>query len=89
MVCMWATIDKQEADEQNVINMMVGRELDRSLRSVPENISDVLLKVKGLSNKSFSDVSFSMKKGEILGFSGLVGAGRQRGDASHFWGGQV
>ena len=38
--------------------------------------SETVLKVEGLSGKGFSDVSFSLHKGEILGFFGLVGAGR-------------
>lgn len=70
------TIAKDDADEQKVINMMVGRELDRSIFSKPENIGDVLLEVRQLTGKIFEDVSFQLKKGEILAFSGLVGAGR-------------
>ncbi len=70
------TIDRAEASEQAVINMMVGRELDRSIRSVPKNIGAKLLEVDKLTGKAFRDVSFTLRKGEILGFSGLVGAGR-------------
>ena len=70
------TIDRAEADEQVVINMMVGRDLDRGIRSTVENIGDTLLEVRNLSGNLFQNVSFDLKKGEILGFSGLVGAGR-------------
>ncbi len=70
------TIDRAEANEQIVINMMVGRELDRGVRSTVENIGDTLLEVRNLSGNLFKDVSFDLKRGEILGFSGLVGAGR-------------
>ena len=37
---------------------------------------EVVLEVENLNNKNIHDVSFQLKKGEILGFSGLVGAGR-------------
>jgi ABC-type sugar transport system ATPase subunit len=70
------TINRAEANEQTVINMMVGRELDRGVRSTVENIGDTLLEVNHLSGNLFKDVSFELKRGEILGFSGLVGAGR-------------
>ncbi len=70
------TIDRAEANEETVINMMVGRELDRGVRSTVENIGDTLLEVHDLSGNLFKNVSFDLKRGEILGFSGLVGAGR-------------
>jgi ribose transport system ATP-binding protein len=70
------TIDRAEANEEMVINMMVGRELDRGVRSTVENIGDTLLEVHNLSGNLFKNVSFDLKRGEILGFSGLVGAGR-------------
>ncbi|MBK8050192.1 MAG: sugar ABC transporter ATP-binding protein [Anaerolineales bacterium] len=70
------TLTRQEASEQRVVGMMVGRELDRSAFSAPENLGDVLLDVRNLSGERFRDVSFQLRRGEILGFSGLVGAGR-------------
>lgn len=70
------TLDQDEATEDKVINMMVGRELDRSGASMPENIGDNLLEVKKLSGNCFEDVSFTVRRGEIVAFSGLVGAGR-------------
>jgi ABC-type sugar transport system ATPase subunit len=55
--------------------MMVGRDLKRE--HVHRNIQDeVVLEVKYLNSESFQNISFSLKKGEILGFSGLVGSGR-------------
>jgi inositol transport system ATP-binding protein len=65
-------------DRDTLIAMMVGRELtdmfpDRSNKEIRETI----LEVKNLSSKrNFHDVSFSVRKGEILGISGLMGAGR-------------
>ncbi len=70
------TVDSRDADEQTVINMMVGRELDRSAISVSEALGEKLLEVRGLSGSGFKDVTFDVRRGEILAFSGLVGAGR-------------
>ena len=56
--------------------MMVGRELDRTVQYAPENPGAVLLEVRNLSGAGFRDVSFTVRHGEILAFSGLVGAGR-------------
>jgi len=70
------TVARQDATEQRIISMMVGRELDRSTISTPEHIGDVLLDVRNLTGSGFRNVSFQLRKGEILAFSGLVGAGR-------------
>ncbi|WP_207652943.1 sugar ABC transporter ATP-binding protein [Anaeromicrobium sediminis] len=60
-----------------LISMMVGRELTEMFPKVECEIGETILKVENLSSGSaFSDVSFELKKGEILGFAGLVGAGR-------------
>jgi ribose transport system ATP-binding protein len=70
------TLDRQSATIDAVIEMMVGRkvrveEFKRKGRSeVP------LLQVEGLCGAKFQDVSFTLYEGEILGFAGLVGAGR-------------
>jgi ABC-type sugar transport system ATPase subunit len=70
------TIASDEADEQTVISMMVGRELDRSGLSGADILGNTLLEVSGLSGAGFQDVSFDLRRGEILAFSGLIGAGR-------------
>jgi methyl-galactoside transport system ATP-binding protein/inositol transport system ATP-binding protein len=60
-----------------LIAMMVGREMTEMFPKVICPIGDPVLKVKNLSSgKSFQHVSFELHKGEILGFAGLVGAGR-------------
>ncbi len=69
------TIDKQSATVDSIIHMMVGRELKRE-RKNSHTIGEICLEAEHLSGYGFSDVSFCLRKGEILGFSGLVGAGR-------------
>lgn len=69
------TIEKQRATVDQIIQMMVGRELKREHKG-EHAIGDVRLSVAGLTGSRFQDVSFDLKAGEILGFSGLVGAGR-------------
>ncbi len=60
-----------------VITQMTGRELNQNEVFYSEKVSDdVLLEVEHLTGERFTDVSFKLRRGEILGFSGLVGAGR-------------
>jgi ribose transport system ATP-binding protein len=61
-----------------VIAMMVGRRLETSVKTVPSTMgNDVMLDVRGLRRgRAIRDVSFSVRRGEILGFAGLMGAGR-------------
>ena len=72
------TIDGQTATIDQIISMMVGRTIYESAPEVPEHPSeDVALEVKNLNRGNvIKDVSFELKKGEILGFAGLMGAGR-------------
>ena len=61
----------------DIINMMVGRAVDHIFPERRANIGPVVLAVKGLSHPTeFDDIGFELRKGEILGFYGLVGAGR-------------
>lgn len=72
------TVDTSETDQREVISMMVGRRIDGEARP-PRHAVDapVALSVEGLSTKHLlRDVSFEVHKGEILGFAGLMGAGR-------------
>ncbi len=61
-----------------VIAMMVGRKLDATEKQIPDtSANEVLLDVRGLNRgRAIRDVSFSVRRGEILGFAGLMGAGR-------------
>jgi ribose transport system ATP-binding protein len=63
---------------QEVISMMVGRELAGEAKPIGvQSGRDVLLEVSALSTKELlKDVSFDLREGEILGFAGLMGAGR-------------
>lgn len=67
-----------ELTSQQLISMMVGREVNQIFPKVDvEEFGEVLLEVKNLTHEEyFQDVSFSVRAGEILGFSGLMGAGR-------------
>ena len=60
-----------------IISMMVGRELADATRAESAATGDVILRVDGLNRgAAIKDVSFTLRKGEILGFAGLMGAGR-------------
>lgn len=65
------------ADMDQVINMIVGRTLDEKFPPRESHIGEVALEVKGLEvPNTIYDISFQVHKGEVLGFSGLVGSGR-------------
>lgn len=67
----------KELDNDMLIKMMVGRELTDIYPKDPVEIGDVILEVINLSRgKKVRDASFSLRKGEVLGIAGLVGAGR-------------
>lgn len=73
-------IDRKQVSEvtQNeIITKMVGHDMTNHFLKEEATIGEVVLEVKNLSRKGyFKDISFSVRKGEILGFSGLVKAGR-------------
>jgi ABC-type sugar transport system ATPase subunit len=65
-----------EIDRDKVIRMMVGREV-RETQFVKRRIGDVVLDVRNLSRTGvLNDISFNVRAGEIVGMSGLIGAGR-------------
>ncbi len=73
------TIDTETSTKDDIINMMVGRVIYEDPKSASSVKPDapVVLKVENLNaGKMVKDVSFELRKGEILGFSGLMGAGR-------------
>lgn len=64
--------------KDQLVNMMVGRNLESYYPNRTPNIKDqIVLEVSGLTKKNrYSDISFGLRNGEILGITGLVGAGR-------------
>ncbi len=73
------THDIAQTTPTQVVNAMVGREIDSRYPEKPDQARDaeVILEVSNLSSPGrFEDVSFKLRKGEILGLGGLIGAGR-------------
>ena len=72
------TVDRAEATQETVVQMMIGRAVqDYFPDHAPTPPGEELLRVEGLSSPGkFSDVSFTVRAGEIVGFAGLVGSGR-------------
>ena len=69
--------DIADVSLDKIIEDMVGRPLTQVFPERNNKIGDVILEAKNISNgKEVKDVSFTLRKGEILGFAGLVGAGR-------------
>ncbi|WP_133010351.1 xylose ABC transporter ATP-binding protein [Marinomonas flavescens] len=78
-----ATKAAVDLTQNDIISMMVGRQLDELFPREPHDIGDVILQVNhasaiqaGASRPQVDDVSFSLHKGEILGIAGLIGSGR-------------
>jgi len=72
-----STDNAHDVTIDEVITRMVGRELSFMYPKTIKDVGDVVLKVENLTSSStFQNVSFYLRKGEILGFAGLVGAGR-------------
>jgi ABC-type sugar transport system ATPase subunit len=71
------TVNPRESDQNRLIKMMVGRTLGEIFPTRNPAKEEVALEVRNLSKEGdFSDISFSLKRGEILGMFGLVGSGR-------------
>lgn len=76
---MLGTWPAADLDEDSLIRHMVGRESGQRFPPVPHNPGPSRLRVTGLTSpnpRSFQDVSFEIREGEILGIGGLVGAQR-------------
>lgn len=72
-----ATLLKEEITEEAIIKAMVGRNLENIFDKQYAEIGETALEVKNLYTKNFlKNISFNVRKGEIVGFAGLVGAGR-------------
>ncbi|HIF9191629.1 TPA: ribose ABC transporter ATP-binding protein RbsA [Photobacterium damselae] len=65
-----------DTDEDGLIEMMVGRRLDEQYPRIAVKHGTTCLEVKNLTGSGINDVNFTLDRGEILGISGLMGAGR-------------
>lgn len=70
------TLNIKDTCRKELVDLMVGRELTESYPSRKVNLGEEVLRVEHLTGNGVEDINFSLKKGEILGFGGLVGAGR-------------
>jgi inositol transport system ATP-binding protein len=71
------TKSSDQITKDELIEMMVGRELNQIFRKQQVEIKEVALSIKQLSKKGkFENISFEVRKGEIIGFAGLMGSGR-------------
>lgn len=70
--------DNADIPVRIIVEAMVGRSLDRMFPAIPEPTDETVLEVSNLSSAdgSFSNVNFEIRKGDIFGIAGLVGAGR-------------
>lgn len=67
----------EDITKDELIRMMIGRELTQQYPDRNAEIGDEILRVENFSDgKRIKNISFSLRRGEVLGFSGLVGAGR-------------
>lgn len=65
-----------DTNESDLVNLMVGRELVRRFDHDSHATDEVVLRADGLTTERVHDVSFEVRRGEVVGFAGLVGAGR-------------
>lgn len=70
------TVNIEDTDKDGLIKYMVGRELSSTYPEKAPASDEVVLEVDRLSGNGVKEISFKLHKGEILGFAGLVGAGR-------------
>ncbi len=76
--CLVGERKTTETSEQQLIKLMCGRDIGSTYDNLSRNdkLGDILLDVKHLETEYVHDVSFQLREGEVLGFAGLVGAGR-------------
>lgn len=74
--CLITTVEAKDTTQESMVKMMVGRDIDLSEKFNGSNIGDVVYEVRNASLPGvFQDVSFELRKGEILGVAGLMGCG--------------
>jgi len=71
------TLNVSEVNQDSLVSMMVGRKIKSYYNKKEHEIGETVVKIQNLSRGSiFHNISFELKRGEILGIAGLVGAGR-------------
>ena len=70
------TINTTDTNRQELVNLLVGRELNETFPERKVEAGEVILEARDLTGNSVDNISFKLRKGEILGFAGLVGSGR-------------
>ncbi len=73
---MVGTFEAQTVTEGELIRLMVGRSVDQVFHHRPAMRDETVLSVRNVSGAGVRDISFDLKKGEVLGIAGLVGSGR-------------
>ena len=71
-----SSLPVHETDVNTVIAHMVGRELSGDFPKEDVTIGETLLEAENFSGEAFRDINFALRRGEIIGFAGLMGAGR-------------
>lgn len=72
------TRDTAEIDENALVAMMVGRDISQLYQYAANELGDTLLSVEGFTKENvFTDVSFTLRSGEMVGMAGLMGCGRE------------
>lgn len=74
--CHVETVNAGETNRDELIKKMVGRELGDLFPKEEGKAGQVMLEARHIENRHVHDVSFSVREGEVLGFAGLMGAGR-------------
>lgn len=71
------TKETKDTNEKDIVKMMIGREIGERYPERKSSVGKEILKVSGLTKQGiYENISFSVKEGEVLGVSGLMGAGR-------------
>ena len=70
------TVDAADTDQETMVRTMVGRDIDMTQKIVGTNIGEVVYRVEHATVPGFfTDISFEVRKGEVLGIAGLMGCG--------------
>ncbi len=70
------TLNTADTNKQELIKLMVGRELNETYPAREAAPGETIMQLKNVSGNGVKDISFDVRRGEILGLGGLVGAGR-------------